>query len=182
MENYSFLQKFRYNSMHEVDAALSEDCPHFFIRQSPEEIQAGAAALKEAVGVYPPQELLDFWEQVGAGQFFAEPPDEYAGRYHLLAPEEIMGVYLPDADQYRLYNTIRADARAFLSENQLLAFCEFDEYSALYLAVNPDEHGAHPVFSDPDTKIADSLADSVEKLLEEPDYFLYDEDEDDEID
>lgn len=182
MKEYDFLQKFRYDSMQDVEAALSEELPHFFIRKSADEILAGTNSIAERLGVHPPKELIDFWENVGAGQFFAEPPDEYEGRYQLLGPDDIIGVYFPDADQYHIYNTIRADAKSFLSEYNILAFCGFDEYSALYIAVKPDDNGKYPVFSAPTMKIADSLEDFVDKLLEEPDYFLDDLDDEDEED
>lgn len=178
MKEYNSLQKFRYDSMEDAETTLCEELPHFFIRQSADAITAGTNSMVEKLGVQPPKDLIAFWENVGAGQFYAEPPDAYAGRYHLLGPDEMLGVYLPDADQYGIYNTIRADARSFLSEHGILAFCEFDEYSALYMAVDPDENGEYPIFEGPSIKIAESLSDFVNKLMDEPDYFLNDEEED----
>lgn len=174
---YDYLQEYRYESVKAAEEFLSEEHPHFFIRKDLEAVEEGAAAIESKLNITLPQEMIGFWKNVGPGQFFCEPPDEYAGRYHMMSPDEILGVYFPEMDQYQVYNTIRADAKDFLEKYQLVAFCEFDEYSALYISLQADETGNYPVFSAPTIRIADSLEDFVNKLLEEPDYFLAEDEE-----
>jgi len=178
MGKYYFLEKYRFANMEEAESALSEDFPHFFIRKDAESVEKGVADIAEQLNIELPQEIVEFWKTVGPGQFFCEPPDEYAGRYHIMAPGEVLGVYIPEMDKNHAYNTIRADAKRFLDKYKLLAFCEFDEYSALYISLQSDDHGYHPIFSAPTLKIANSLEMFVLKLLEEPDYFLDDENDD----
>lgn len=177
MKKYEALQQFRYNSLKEAEEELSPEHPHFFLRTDPDKLQKAVDHLRERGGIVPPQALLDFWENVGPGQFFCEPPDEYAGRYKMMFPDEILGVYVPEADIVPCYNTLRADARDFLSKDGIFAFCEMDEYSALYMALSPDQDGNYPIYEYPERKIADSLEAFVTRLLEEPDYFLEDDED-----
>lgn len=178
MKKYDFLEKYRFADINQAEDALSENFPHFFIRKEAGEIQEGAAAITNRMNIEIPGEIIEFWENVGPGQFFCEPPDEYAGRYRMMSPEEMLGVYIPEMDKTHAYNAVRADAVRFLAEYQLLAFCEFDEYSALYILLLPDETGQHPIFFAPTIQIADSLEMFVDKLMEEPDYFLADDGDD----
>ena len=176
MEKYVFLQQYCFDTMKDVESNLSEDAPHFFIRQELSHLKFEIETIQSKLQITIPQDLIDFWENVGAGQFFAEPPDEYAGRYQVMSVERMLGVYFPEMDKQRFYNTIRADAKNFLTEYGLLAFCEFDEYSALYIALQPDAKGQYAILSAPTIEIAASLEEFVGKLLEEPDYFLEDDD------
>lgn len=176
MDKYHLLQQYRFDTMKDVEANLSEETPHFFIRQNIDVLKSEIEGLQNELQITIPQDLIDFWKNVGVGQFYAEPPDEYAGCYQIMSVKRILGVYFAEADKQHSYNTIRADAKNFLVEYDLLAFCEFDEYSALYIALHPDSTGQYAVFSAPTIKIATSLEEFVGKLLEEPDYFLESDD------
>lgn len=175
MGKYDFLEQYRFADIGEVEDALSEDFPHFFIRKDVEQVRKGVATIANQLHIEVPQEVIEFWKNVGPGQFFCEPPDEYVGQYHIMSPDEMLGVYIPEMDKNHAYNTIRADAKRFLTEYNLLAFCEFDEYSALYISLQPEGNGGYPIFSEPTIRIADSLEMFVSKLFEKPDYFLDDE-------
>ena len=175
MSKYDFLQEYRYDTMMAVETGLSEEAPHFFIRQQVDFLKSEIENIQAKLQITIPQQLIDFWENVGVGQFFAEPPDEYMGRYQMMSVERILGVYFPELDKQHFYNTIRADAQNFLAEYGLLAFCEFDEYSALYIALQPDTKGQYAIWSAPTIKIAASLEEFVDRLFKEPDYFLDDD-------
>ena len=171
MDVYQQLAQYQYPDLDEVEKSLSEENPHFFIPVTHDEIDRISQVLFERLGVSFPAELVSFWETVGAGELFAMPSNQNIGRYEILDPASILGIYFEEDDFDELYNTIRLEAHEDLETNNLLAFCMFSEYSALYISLESGSAKGNAVYYC-NQKIADSFAEYIRRLIEEPDYFI----------
>jgi len=169
---YQRLVQYQYPDLDEVEKSLSEENPHFFIPVTDDEIENASQKLFKRIGIQFPTELVSFWRAVGAGELFAAPPNKNIGRYEILDPQSILGIYFAEDDLDEIYNTIRRDAQEQIENNKLLAFCAFSEYSALFIATEPDTDGKYAVYYSADKKIASSFEEYIHHILEKPDYFI----------
>ena len=167
---YEYLKEFIYNNLSEAEDNISEEKPHYFVKAD-SEMENDIKRMEEKLNIKIPLELKTFFVNVGSGELFAGSPDEYIGQYIFLDLQSILGIYDKEEDIDCLYSSRRELAREYLINNHLLAFVDFSELSFLFISLDEDQ-GKNAVYYSIDTKIASSLEEFVEKIMNEPDYFI----------
>ena len=166
--NYSNWKKYVHSDWSDFSAVSAKKSEkHYFAAVDAAQTQEALEEMEQGLKIHFPEELLAFYETIGAGNLWINKPDKI-GLYNILAPIEIHDVYYPFEEE-DLFITYRQSAWENLEEGKLLAFCIFgEEDSLLYYGL--DDDGIY--YLSREEKIADSLADFFKRIDKQADYFI----------
>ncbi len=118
-----------------------------------------------------PEELKEFWREIGYGFFFSSCPEkkiiqkDWVNR--LLPPEDIASILLEGAESGLITET-----GLDLLDDGAIPFFEVSD-STSFISMKPNSDNPHAIYYLIDYKIADSLEEFVHRLYyESPTYYL----------
>lgn len=166
--NLEILKKYVHSTWEKMP--YCRDDKYYFVQNDTAHIETIFSEVKYQLSIDIPKDLKIFYEEIGFG-FLWFNLKQKKGLYRVLSPEELLDLYFePDDDEMPDdFITYRERAWNNLEENNLLAFCLFDEEESL-LYIDVSDMSIY--YLSPKRKIANSLDEFLQRLDCEVDYFF----------